>query len=125
VDVKEENLHPQIQGITNTSPLKESRPQDSGLASKEFRILGHQIIFVLPCCFFLRVVTPSDFAHPDSVPPGDPVCSFKNQCWLIYVGKVFLAFQTIHWQLLLWYTKTILQLRHETHHAPLTNVPAI
>jgi hypothetical protein len=48
------------------------------LASKEFRVLGHQIIFTLPCCFFLRVVTPSDLAHSDSFPPGDSVCSLKN-----------------------------------------------
>jgi hypothetical protein len=57
------NSTPKIQGVTNLSPLKESRPRDSRLANKEFGILGHQIIFTLPGCFFLRVVTPSDFAH--------------------------------------------------------------
>jgi hypothetical protein len=75
-----------------TYPLKESRPQDSRLASKEFGILGHQIIFMLPSCFFLRVVTPSNFADSDSVPPGDLVSSFKNLRWLLYVGQVFLNF---------------------------------
>jgi hypothetical protein len=87
---------PPIQGITNISPLKESRPRDSRLASKEFGILGHQIIFTLPSCFFLGVVAPSDFTHSDSVPPSDPVCSLKNLCWLLYVGQVFLDFQTFH-----------------------------
>jgi hypothetical protein len=67
-------------------PLKESCPRDSRLASKEFGILGHQIIFTLPSCFFLRVVTPPDFAHSDSVPLGDPVCSLKNLRWFLYVG---------------------------------------
>jgi hypothetical protein len=89
---RRKNSTPQIQGVTNISPLKESRPQDSRLASKEFGILGHQIIFTLPGCFFLRVVTPSDFAHSDSFPPGDPVCSLKNLLWLLYVSQVFLDF---------------------------------
>jgi hypothetical protein len=70
------------QGVTNLSPLKESRPRDSRLASKEFGILGHQIIFTLPGCFFLRVVISSDFAHSDSFPLGDFVCSLKNLRWL-------------------------------------------
>jgi hypothetical protein len=85
---------PQIQGVTNLSPLNESRPRDSRLASKEFGTLGHQIIFTLLGCFFLRVVTPSGFAHSDSFPPGDLVCSLKNLRWLLYVGQVFLDFQT-------------------------------
>jgi hypothetical protein len=89
--------YPQIQGVTNLSPLKQSRPLDSRLASKEFGILGHQIIFTLPGCFFLRVVIPSDFAHSDSFPPGDPVCSLENLRWLLYVSQVFLDFQTFHW----------------------------
>jgi hypothetical protein len=55
-------------------------------------ILGHQIIFTLPSCFLLRVVTPSDFAHPDSVPSSDPVCSLQNLRWLFYVGQVLLNF---------------------------------
>jgi hypothetical protein len=109
-------LYPQIQAITNLSPLKESRPRDSRLASKEFMILGHQIIFTLPGCFFLRVVTPSNFAHPDahpdSFPLGDSVCSLKNLRWLLYVGQVLLDLQTFHWQLLSWHTQTLLQLRH-------------
>ena len=83
-------IPPQILGVTNLPPLKESCPWDSMLVSKEFGILGHQIIFTLPSCFFLRVVTPSDFAHPDSVPPGDPVCSLQNLHWLLDVGQVFL-----------------------------------
>jgi hypothetical protein len=94
------------------SPLKQSSPRDSRLANKEFGILGHQIIFTLPSCFFLRVVTPSHFAHPDSVPSGDPVYNLKNLCWLLYVGQVFLDIQTFHSQLLLWHTQTVLQLRH-------------
>jgi hypothetical protein len=65
---------------------------DSRLANKEFGMLGHQIIFMLPGCFFLRVVTPSDFAHSDSFPPGDHVCSLKNLYWLLYVGQVFFDF---------------------------------
>jgi hypothetical protein len=93
VSIKEEKLYPQIQDVTNLSLLKESFPRDSRLASKEFGILGHQIIFTLPGCFFLRVVTPSDHL-------GDPVCSLENLCWLLYVGQVFLDFQTFHWQLL-------------------------
>jgi hypothetical protein len=96
VNIGDENLYPQIQGVTNLSPLKESCPRDSRLASKEFGILGHLIIFTLPSCFFLGVVTPSDFAHPDSVPSGDPVYSLKNLHWLLYVGQVFLDFQTFH-----------------------------
>jgi hypothetical protein len=38
---EEKKFYPQIQGVTNLSPLKESRPRDSGLASKELRVLGH------------------------------------------------------------------------------------
>jgi hypothetical protein len=95
--IRNKNLYPQIQGVTNISPLKEYHPRDSRLASKVFEILGHQIIFTLPSCFLLRVVTPSDFAHPDHVPPGDPICSFQNLRWLLYVGQVFLDFQTFHW----------------------------
>jgi hypothetical protein len=73
VSIKEEKFYHQIQGVTNLSPFKESRPRDSRMGSKEFRVLGHQIIFKLPGCFFLRVVSPSDFAHSDSFPPGDSV----------------------------------------------------
>jgi hypothetical protein len=82
------------------------------MASKEFKILGHQIIFTLLGCFFLRVVTPSDFAYSDSFPLGDSVCSLKNLCWLLYVSQVLLDLQTFHWQLLFWHTQTLLQLRH-------------
>jgi hypothetical protein len=32
---EEKKFYPQIQGVTNLSPLKESRPRDPGLASKE------------------------------------------------------------------------------------------
>jgi hypothetical protein len=88
----DENLYPPNSGRYKPIPLKESRPRDSRLASKEFGILGHQIIFTLSSFFFLRVVTPSDFAHSDSVPPGDPVCNLKNLRWLLYVGQVFLDF---------------------------------
>jgi hypothetical protein len=111
VSKKKEKIYPQIQGVTNLSPLKESRPRDSRFASKEFRVLGHQIIFTLPGCFFLRVVTPSDFAHSDCFPPVT-VCSLNNLRWLLNVGQVFLDFKTLHWQLLFWYTQTLLQLRH-------------
>jgi hypothetical protein len=90
VSKKKKKFYPQIQGITNISLLKESRPRDSRLASKEFRVLGHQIIFTLLGCFFLRVVTPSDFAHSDSFPPGDSVYSLKNLRWLLYIGQVLL-----------------------------------
>jgi hypothetical protein len=89
---RRKKCYPQIQGVTNLSPLKESHTRDSRLASKEFGILGHQIVFTLPSCFFLRVVTPSDFAHSDSFPPGDSVCSLKNLRWLLYIGQVFLDF---------------------------------
>jgi hypothetical protein len=112
VSKKKKKFYPQIQGITNLSPLKESCPRDSRLASKEFRILGHQIIFTLPGCFFLRVVTPSDLAHSVSFPLGVSVCSLKNLRWLLYVGQVLLDLQTFHWQLLLWHTQALLQLRH-------------
>jgi hypothetical protein len=112
VSEKKKKFYPQIQGVTNLSPLKESRPRGSRLASKELRVLGHQIIFTLPSCFFLRVVTPSDFAHSDSLPPGDSVCSLKNLSWLLYVGQVLLDLQTFYWQLLFWHTQTLLQLRH-------------
>jgi hypothetical protein len=71
-EYRRRKFYPQIHGVTNLSPLKESCPRDSRLASKEFEIFSHQIIFTLPSCFFLRVVTPSDFAHSDSVPAGDP-----------------------------------------------------
>ena len=40
VNMSKEILYPQIQGVTNLSPLKESRPRDSGLVSKEFRVFG-------------------------------------------------------------------------------------
>jgi hypothetical protein len=100
---RRKKIYPQIQGVTNLSPLKESRPRDSGLASKELRVFSHQII-TLPGCFFLRVVTPSDFAHSDSLPPGDSVCSLKNLRGLLYIGQVLLDFRTFHWQLLFWHT---------------------
>jgi hypothetical protein len=78
VSKKKKKIYPQIQDVTNLSPLKESRPRDSRLANKEFRVSGHQIIFMLLGCFFLRVVTPSDLAHSDSFPPGDSVYNLKN-----------------------------------------------
>jgi hypothetical protein len=62
-------------GCYKPSPLKESRPRDSGLASKEFGIHGLQVFFVFPCCFFLKVVTPSDFTYSDGGPLGDSICS--------------------------------------------------
>ena len=97
---KKKKFYPQIQGITNLSPLKESRPRDLGLASKELRVFSHQIIFALPGCFFLRVVIPSDFAHSDGLPSGDSICGLKDLRWLLYAGQVFLDFQVFHWQLL-------------------------
>jgi hypothetical protein len=112
VSEKKKKFYPQIQGVTNLSPLKESRPRDSRLASKELRVFSHQIIFTLPGCFFLSVVTPSNFAHFDSLPPGDSVYSLKNLRWLLYVGQVLLDFKTFHWQLLFWNTQTLLQLRY-------------
>jgi hypothetical protein len=93
---KRKKFNSKIQGVTNLSPLKESRPRDSRLASKELRVFSHQIIFTLPGCFFFGVMMPSDFAHSDSFPPGDSVCSLKNLCWLLYVGQVLLDLQTFH-----------------------------
>jgi hypothetical protein len=75
---RRKKFYHQIQGVTKLSPLKESRPRDSGLASKELRVFSHQIIFTLPGCFFLRVVIPSDFAHSDGLPSGDSVCNLKD-----------------------------------------------
>jgi hypothetical protein len=51
VSKKKKKFYPQIQGVINLSPLKESCPRDSRLASKEFRVFGHQIIFTLLGCF--------------------------------------------------------------------------
>jgi hypothetical protein len=110
--MEKEEFNSQIRGIINLSPLKESHPRDSRLASKELRIFSHQIIFTLPSCFFFRVMTPSDFAHSDSLPSGDSVCSLNNLRWLLNIGQVFLDFKTLHWQLLFWHTQTFLQLRH-------------
>ena len=112
VNMSKEILYPQIQGVTNLSPLKESRPRDSGLASKELRVFSHQIIFTLPGCFFLRVTIPSDFTHSDGLPSGDSVCNLKDLHWLLNLGQVLLDFQTFHWQLLFWHTQALLQLRH-------------
>jgi hypothetical protein len=109
---KKKKFYPQIQGVTNLSPLKESHPRDSGLASKELRIFSHQIIFTLLGCFFLRVVIPSDFAHSDGLPSGDFVCSLKDLRWFLRVSQVLLDFKTFHWQLLFWYSQAFLQLRH-------------
>jgi hypothetical protein len=109
---KKEKFSPQIQGVTNLSPLKESRPRDSRLASKKLRVFDHQIIFALPGCFFLRVVIPSDFTHFDGLPSGDFVCSLKDLCWFFCVGQILLDLQTFDWQLLFWHTQTLLQLRH-------------
>jgi hypothetical protein len=109
---RKKKIQLEIRGVTNLSPLKESRPRDSRLASKELRVLGHQIIFTLPGCFFLRMMIPSDFAHSDGLPSGDSVCSLKDLRWLLNVGQVFLDFKTLHWQLLFWHTETLLQLRH-------------
>jgi hypothetical protein len=109
---KKKKIYPQIQGITNLSPLKESCPGDSRLARKELRVFSHQIIFTLPGCFFLRVVIPYDFAHSDGLPPGDSVCSLKDLRWLLNVGQVLLDFKAFHWQLLFWHSRTLLQLRY-------------
>jgi hypothetical protein len=98
---KEEKIQLEIRGVTNLSPLKESRPQDSGLASKELRVFGHQIVFTLLGRFFLRVMIPFDFAHSDGLPPGDSVCGLKDLCWLLNIGQVLLDFKTFHRQLLL------------------------
>jgi hypothetical protein len=105
---KGKKFYPQIQGVTNLSPLKESRPRDSGLASKELRVFSHQIIFTLPGCFFLRVVVPSDFAHSDGLPLGDYICRLKDLRWFLCVGQVLLDFKSFHWQLLFWHTQTLL-----------------
>jgi hypothetical protein len=112
VKEKKKKIYPQIQGVTNLSPLKESRPRDSGLVSKELRVFGHQITFTLPSCFFLGVVIPSDFAHSDGLPSGDSVCSLKDLRWFLCVGQVLLDFKTFHWQLLFWHSQTLLQLRY-------------
>jgi hypothetical protein len=112
VSEKKKKFYPQIQGVTNLSPLKESRPRDSGLASKELRVFSHQIIFTLPCCFFLRVMIPSNFAHSDGLSSGDSICSLKDFRWLLNVGQVLLDFKAFHWQLLFWHSQTLLQLRH-------------
>jgi hypothetical protein len=109
--LEKEKFNPQIRGVTNLSPLKESRPRDSRLASKELRIFSHQIIFTLPPCLFFRVMTPSDFAHSDSLPSGDSICSLNDLRWLLNIGQVFLDFKTLHWYLLFWHTQTFLQLR--------------
>jgi hypothetical protein len=111
---KKKKFYTQIQGVTNLSPLKESRPRDSRLASKKLRVFGHQIIFTLPGCFFLRVVIPSDFAHSDGLPSGDSVCSLKDLRWFLCVGQILLNLQTFDWQ-----TET-----HEKHHALRTNLLA-
>jgi hypothetical protein len=91
-EYRRKKIIPPNSGHYKPIPLKRISPRDSRLSSKEFGILGHQIIFTLLSCFFLRVVTPPNFAHSDSVPPGDPVCSLKNLRWLLYVGQVFLDF---------------------------------
>jgi hypothetical protein len=109
---KEEKILPPNSGRYKPIPLKESRPRYSGLASKELRVFSHQIIFTLPGCFFLRVMIPSDFAHSDGLPSGDYVCSLKDLRWLLCVGQVLLEFKAFHWQLLLWHSQTLLQLRH-------------
>ena len=49
---KEEKNLPPNSGRYKPIPLKESRPRDSGLASKEFRVFGFQIIFFFPSFFF-------------------------------------------------------------------------
>jgi hypothetical protein len=105
---KEKKFNPKIRGIIKLSPLKESRPRDSRLGSKEFMIFSHQIILTLPSCFFFGVVAPSDFAHSDSLPLGDSVCSLNNLRWLLNIGQVFLDFDTLPWQLLFWHTQTFL-----------------
>jgi hypothetical protein len=97
---RRKKFYPQIQSVTNLSPLKESRPRDSWLASKELRVFSHQIIFTLPGCFFLRVVILSDFAYSDGLPSGDSVCSLKDLRLLLNVGEVLLDFKAFHWQLL-------------------------
>jgi hypothetical protein len=112
VSEKKKKFYPQIQGVTNLSPLKESRPRDSRLASKELRVFSHQIIFTIPGCFFLRVVIPSAFAHSYGLPSGDSICSLKDLRWLLNVGQVLLDFKVFHWQLLFWHSQTLLQLRH-------------
>jgi hypothetical protein len=109
---KKEKFNSKIRGVTNLSPLKETRPRDSRLASKELRVFSPQIIFTLPGCFFLRVVIPSDFAHSDGLPSGDSVCGLKDLRWLLNVGQVLLDFKTFNWQLLFWHSQTFLQLRH-------------
>jgi hypothetical protein len=58
------------------------------LVSKEFRVFGLQVIFSFPGCFFLRMVTPSDFAHSDGIPPGDSICNLQNLRWLLYVCQI-------------------------------------
>jgi hypothetical protein len=77
-------------------PLKESRPRDSRLASKELGISSHQIVFTLPSCLFFGVMTPYDFAHSVNLPSGDSVCSLNDLCWLLNIGQVFLDFETLH-----------------------------
>jgi hypothetical protein len=96
VKEKEKKFNSKIRGVTNLSPLKESRPRDSRVASKELRVFSHQIIFTLPSCLFFGVMTPSDFAHYDSLPSSDSVCSLKDLHWLLNIGQVLLDFKTFH-----------------------------
>jgi hypothetical protein len=107
-DNEKEILYPQMQGVTDLSPLKESRPRDLGLASKEFGVLGSHIIFSFSGCFFFRVMAPFDFAHPNGVPMSDLICYLQNLGWLLNVRQIFLSFKVFRWQLLFLYSQTFL-----------------
>jgi hypothetical protein len=60
-------------------------------------------------------MAPFDFAHPDGVPPSDPICCLQNLGWLLNVRQILLDFKVFRWQLLFWYSQAFLQLKHVKH----------
>jgi hypothetical protein len=60
-------------------------------------------------------MAPLDFAHFDGASSSDSVCCLQNLSWLLDICQIFLNFEVLGWQLLLWYSQTLLQLGHMEH----------
>jgi hypothetical protein len=92
------------------------------LASKEFRILGFQIIFAFPGGFFLKVMTPCGFAHSNGISLGDYLLSpefvLASTHMLGLLGLQIVPLATPPLAL----ASTSLAETHGKHHTPLTDL---
>jgi hypothetical protein len=73
-------------GVTNLTPLEESRPPDSGITQEKLRIICSELFFVLPGSFILHMVTPLNFAHLNDLTMSHALCRIQNLNWPLTVS---------------------------------------